>query len=230
MPRGSNIVERPDLRGRTRVFRSRAAAGELLAAMLRSYREDDAIILTADCGGAAVAAPMARELNLPVSAAPAVPVRAPSDGAILGAVAWDGTVLLDDDATRRQQLLESQLEQVVARARQAAAQARAALAGEHPMPDLMRRTVVLVDDGLASDVVLRAALQALAAAEAARVLVAVPTAPSEAAARVAEQAFAVYCPNLRDGGAFSVAEAYEEWAELTPEAARELIAPFLPPA
>src|SRR5690606_1990871 len=123
--------------------------------------------------------------------APAAPITAPFGGALLGAVAWDGTVVIDEDAARHAQLLASQLDQVVDRAREAAARAREVLTGQRPMPDLMRRTIVVVDDGLATDVTLRATLQALAAAEAARVLVALPTAPSDACARIAERAFAV---------------------------------------
>jgi len=81
------------------------------------------------------------------------------------------------------------------------------------LPDF-NRPIILVDDGLASGFTLRAAIRALRRNGAANLILAVPTAHSESVQMILEEIEAVYCPNLRSGLSFAVADAYEEWSDL----------------
>jgi len=77
------------------------------------------------------------------------------------------------------------------------------------MPRLADRTVILVDDGLASGFTMRVAVAALQDAGASEVVVAVPTGPARSVERLADQVDRLYCANIRTGVRFAVAEAYE---------------------
>ncbi len=85
--------------------------------------------------------------------------------------------------------------------------------GDRPLPDF-RRPIILVDDGLASGFTLRVAIKALRHNGAANLILAVPTAHSESVQMILEEIEAIYCPNLRSGLSFAVADAYEEWSDL----------------
>jgi predicted phosphoribosyltransferase len=87
------------------------------------------------------------------------------------------------------------------------------LRGDRPSPDL-KRPIILVDDGLASGFTLRVAIRALRRNGATNLILAVPTAHSESVQAILEEVDAVYCPNLRSGLSFAVADAYERWSDL----------------
>ena len=88
--------------------------------------------------------------------------------------------------------------------------------GDRPLPDF-KRPIILVDDGLASGFTLRVAIKALRQAGATNIILAVPTAHSESVQMILEEVEAIYCPNLRSGFSFAVADAYEQWSDLDEE-------------
>ena len=65
----ARILDLPQLRNRVRVFRDRADAGGVLAGMMESYRDSDAIVLAIPAGGVPVAAAIAKQLNLALDVA-----------------------------------------------------------------------------------------------------------------------------------------------------------------
>jgi predicted phosphoribosyltransferase len=71
-----------------------------------------------------------------------------------------------------------------------------------------------VDDGLASGFTLRVAIKALHRNGVTNLILAVPTAHSESVQMILEEVEAIYCPNLRSGLSFAVADAYERWSDL----------------
>jgi putative phosphoribosyl transferase len=70
--------------------------------------------------------------------------------------------------------------------------------GDHPLPDLRGQQVILVDDGLATGATMRAAVRAVRSQEAARIVVAVPVAPSDTLAELREEVDEVVCPVVRE--------------------------------
>jgi predicted phosphoribosyltransferase len=99
--------------------------------------------------------------------------------------------------------------------------------GERPLPDF-KRPVILVDDGLASGFTLRVAIKALRRNGATNLTLAVPTAHSESVQVILEQVEAVYCPNLRSGLSFAVADAYERWSDLGEQEVIKILQEFKP--
>lgn len=103
------------------------------------------------------------------------------------------------------------------------------LRGGKPLPDLAGRTVILVDDGLASGFTLLTAVEALRKAGAGEIILAVPTAHAESAVRLARKVEAIYCPNVRGGWQFAVAEAYVRWTDVSEDEAAGILAASAPP-
>jgi len=218
------IHELARLRDRTRVFRDRGEAGAVLTGMLARNIPPGARILAIPAGGVPVALPLARALGVPLDVA-VVSKITPSwhSEAGYGAVAFDGRVRVDE--ARREQLgvaaseVGKDVDRTAARVRRRVERFRG---GRGPVV-APGDAAVLVDDGLASGVTMATAAEAVRAAGAARIVVAVPTASEEAAKRLAEVAEEVYCANLRAGPRFAVADAYVEWFDLDDAAVLEIL-------
>jgi len=210
-----NVIEVPELRERKHVFRDRAAAGEVLARMLAKFADGPALILAVPAGGVPVALVMARRLDLPLDVAIVSKITLPwNTEAGYGAVAFDGTVRLNHAVLLHLGLSEADIAAGIERTRAKVERRKRLLRGDAPLPGLNDRPVILVDDGLASGFTMLTALEAVHAAGACEVVVAVPTGHLEAVRRVALAADAVYCANLRKGTRFAVADAYGEWSDV----------------
>jgi predicted phosphoribosyltransferase len=219
------VHELPALRDRTRVFRDRVHAGEVLAEMLAAYRGGDAIVLAVPSGGVPVAAGIARRLGLPLDVAVVSKILLPwTTEAGFGAVAFDGTVWVDEDAVASFGLDPADVARSTAAAREKVARRVARLRGDRPPSPLAGRPALLVDDGIAAGSTMRTAIGALRAGGATEVIVAVPTGHARALGIVAGLADAVYCPNVRAGFRFAVADAYERWRDVTEDEAATLLA------
>src|SRR5438132_4167604 len=176
------------------MFRDRTAAGERLAAMLEQYRGSHVLVLAIPAGGVPVAAAIARSLGLALEVAPVSKVLFPwTTESGYGAVAFDGSVWIDDAMAARAHLTREQMEKGIAEARAKVERRNARLRRARPLPNLATRAVILVDDGIAAGSTMRAAIAALRELGAAKVLVAVPTASRSAAQTVGGLADAVYC-------------------------------------
>jgi predicted phosphoribosyltransferase len=217
MPVTANrVFELPELRNRGRVFRDRTHAGETLAGMLDEFRGTDALVLAIPAGGVPVAAEVARRLGLALDVAVVSKITLPwNTESGYGAVAFDGSVRLNRDLITALGLPDAVVQEGIARTRGKVARRVGQLCHGRRLPDLKRRAVILVDDGLASGFTLRTAVDALHRLEAGRVIVAVPTGHADAVARIAASVEALYCPNVRQGLSFAVADAYEQWTDVS---------------
>jgi putative phosphoribosyl transferase len=211
----ARILDLPQLRDRVRVFRDRADAGRALAGMIESYRDSDAIVLAIPAGGVPVAAVIAEQLNLPLDVAVTSKITLPwNPEAGYGAVAFDGTVILNEDLISHMRFTEQQIRQGINRTLQKVQQRVDALRGNRPFPELSARPAILVDDGLASGFTMRTAVEALRKARAERIVIAVPTGHQGAVKRLAQEVETIYCPNIRSGWTFAVADAYQYWSDV----------------
>ena len=196
-------------------FRDRTHAGRELAKMLAEFRGTAALVLAIPAGGVPVAAAIATELGLPLDVAPVSKVLYPwTTESGYGAVAFDGSVWLDESRMSGHGVSGAQVERAVAEARAKVERRLARLRGGRPPLALEGRTVIAVDDGIAGGSTMRAAITALRRAGAAAVLLAVPTAHKSALATLSTLADAAYCADVRGGASFAVADAYAQWRDL----------------
>jgi predicted phosphoribosyltransferase len=218
------IIEIPDLRDRIRVFRGREQAGEVVGGMLESYRSTDTLILAIPSGGVPVGVAVADTLGLPLEVAVVSKITLPwNTEAGYGAVAFDGTVRINEDLLPHLRLTEKQMAEGLEQTREKVLRRVEKFRGESPWPDLHGKAVVLVDDGLASGFTMLTAVEAVRRLQAREVLVAVPTGSADRVRRVAREVDALYCANLRGGWGFAVAEAYQRWFDLDEEEAVRMV-------
>ena len=219
------LTERHDLRDCTGVFADRDEAGRTLADMLRQDDLCDGVVLAVPAGGIPVGAALADVCGLPLEAVVVSKITLPwNPEAGYGAVAFDGSVVLNDDLVRRLGLGEAEVDRGIESTRRKVARRRQRLRGNRAMPDLAGAAVILVDDGLASGFTMRCALEALGGRAVSRRIVAVPTAHEESLDRIADRADALYCPNVRSGMPFAVADAYCRWYDVPEDEAARLLA------
>ncbi len=221
------IFEIPALRGRTLVYRNRDAAGAALADLLAPYREADAVLFAIPAGGVPVAAPVARRLGVPLDVAVTSKILIPGrTEAGFGAIAWDGTAHLDVLRIERLEVSPDEVARGIEETRARVARRVEALRGGRPFPAVAGRVAILVDDGIASGFTMRAAVDALRAAGAAEVVAAAPTGNAPALPRVDVAAGRLFCPNVRAGRRFAVADAYVTWRNVSEAEAARVLADF----
>jgi len=214
------FIERPELHDQVRVFRNRQHAGEVLAEMLSSYGKTEAIVLAIPVGGVPVAAAIAERLRIPLDVAVVSKITLPwNTEAGYGAVAFDGTMRLNEDLLPRLGLIDDQIQEGIGQTTQKVLRRVKRFRGDRPFPDLTKRQVILVDDGLASGFTMLVAVEALRNAGAQHLCVAVPTGHGSSLLRMASEVEALYCANIRGGFSFAVADAYEAWTDVTEEEA-----------
>lgn len=220
------IYQDSSLVNRRGVFQDRDEAGVACAALLERHPElyEGALCGAIPSGGVAVAGPIARRFALPLLLLVARKVQVPGNTEFgMGAVAWDGRVILDRQLIAALGIGSASVEAQIERARASVAERLARFLGGRPMPNLRGRRVLVVDDGLAGGSTVSVVLGALRAAGAGPLVTVVPTGHDRTVAMIAEVSDAVICPNVRGGDRFAVAEAYRAWRDLTEDEVAALI-------
>lgn len=177
------------------LFRDRREAGRLLAEKLAAYaNRPDVLVLALPRGGVPVAYEVARGLGTPLDV---FVVRklgvAGYEELAMGAIATGGVRVLNDQLVERLGIGEQAIEAIAARERQELERRERLYRSDRPPPDVRGRTVILVDDGLATGATMHAAIEALRQQNLARIVVAVPTASPEACEEMKEKADDVIC-------------------------------------
>jgi predicted phosphoribosyltransferase len=177
-------------------------------------------VLAIPAGGVPVAAVIAERLRIPLDVAVVSKITLPwNTEAGYGAVAFDGTMRLNEALVAHLGLTEEQIQQGIAQTTQKVLRRAKRFRGDRPFPDLAKRQAILVDDGLASGFTMLKAVEALRKAGAQHLCVAVPTGHGSSLPRMASEVEALYCANIRSGFSFAVADAYEAWTDVTEEEA-----------
>jgi predicted phosphoribosyltransferase len=216
------IVEKPELRGKLGVFADRSQAGRILAGMMHEFVGARTVVLAIPAGGVPVGAALAKALGLNLDLAVVSKITLPMNSeAGFGAVAFDGTVRLNDELLDYLRLERADIERRVERTREKVLRREKELRGGKGPIELGGRDVILVDDGIASGYTILTAVDAVKASGAGKVFVATPTAHERALKELEACTQRIYCANIRGGFSFAVASAYRNWRDVgEAEAAR----------
>ncbi|MDN0198792.1 phosphoribosyltransferase [Streptomyces sp. S.PNR 29] len=202
-------------------FRDRRQAGQALAEELRARQEKgalpDPVVLALPRGGVAVAREVAQALDAPLDVLVVRKIGAPFQEEFgVGAIAGDDDPLYDRRALGHLGLSEAALAPVVDRERAELRRREQRYRQGRPAPDLRGRTVIVVDDGLATGSTARAALRSVRRQDPARVVLAVPVSSPEAAELMRTEADDVICLH-RPAAFMAVGLWYEDFEQLTDE-------------
>jgi putative phosphoribosyl transferase len=209
----------------TRIFEDREDAGRALAAALGAMRgAAGTVVLGLPRGGVPVGFEIAQALGLPLDVLVVRKLGLPWQPELaMGAIASGGAVVLNEDVLRHAVGRADALERVMRDERAELERREKAYRGARPPLDMMGRTGILVDDGLATGATMEAAVRALQMLGAKRVVVAVPVASVAARERIAAVADEVIC--LEAPPLFSaVGQWYRDFGQTSDEVVRELLA------
>ena len=183
-----NVFDLKDLREKTRAFSDRIQAGEVLSTMLKLYKASGALLLGIPAGGLPIAAVIRMQTALEMDVAVVSKITLPwNSEAGYGAVSFDGTVRLNQAMLAHLRLSESQIQQGSEKTLHKVKRRTQLLRDSKPFPEVRHRSVVLVDDGLASGFTMLAAVESVKKAGAGAIAVAVPTGHLNAVQELAEQ-------------------------------------------
>lgn len=218
------IHEDPRLRDRAPVFRNRTEAGRALAALLAPFAQSGALVLAIPSGGVPVAVEVAHELQLELDVVPVSKILLPwNTESGFGAVAFDGSVWVNEIDVRHYGLSEKEVAESIAAARVKVERRMSRLRGERPAPAVAGRVAIVVDDGIAAGSTMRVAIGALCRLGATQAIVAAPTGHRRSVELLAGLAHEVYCANIRASLRFAVADAYENWHDVSEVEAESLL-------
>ena len=208
----------------TAAYEDREEAGRVLAKELQTRKlEDTPLVLAIPNGGLAVAAPIAKtfgaKLDLLIVRKLQIPYN-PEAG--FGAITSLGTIILNKPLVARIGLNQEQIDAVVERTRAQIENRKQGygLVG-HYSPE--GKSVILVDDGLASGYTMLAAIQSVRNLTPRKILVAVPTASASAVSLIRDEVEDLICPHIGSGYVFAVADAYADWYDVSETEVIELL-------
>ncbi|MFD2753972.1 phosphoribosyltransferase [Comamonas terrae] len=207
------------------VFRDRRHAGQELAQALMAFADrQDLLVLALPRGGVPVALEVARALHAPLDVIVARKLGVPGHAEYaMGALASGGIRVLNADLVRQLRIPDAAVE-VVARAEQQELERRERLYRDRQPPLVVcGRTVIVVDDGLATGSTMLAAVKALRLKRAARIVVAVPVATRRACAALRADADTVICANTPEPFR-AVGQWYGHFEQTTDDEVRQCLA------
>jgi erythromycin esterase-like protein/predicted phosphoribosyltransferase len=207
-----------------RVFRDRRDAGQVLARLLEQYRgRPDVVVLALPRGGVPVAFEVARALGAPLDVFVVRKLGVPGrEEVAMGAIASGGVVVVNEDVVRGLRIPPEVLQRVAEQEARELLRREAAYREGRPPPEVEDRTVILVDDGLATGASMRAAVEALRARSAGRLVVAVPAAPESTCRELGLMVDEVLCATT-PSPFVAVGESYWDFTQTTDEEVRDLL-------
>ncbi len=207
------------------VFRDRREAGELLAnAIVKKYDRtlNNPVIVAIPRGGVVVAEPIAERLNAPIELSIPRKIGAPFDEEFaVGAVAEDGT-LIKNPYAERLRIEESYFERKAAEELKEIERRRRAYLGEKERISLEGRDVILVDDGIATGLTVKAAIRSIRKYKPARIILAVPVMPADKVGEfqeIVDDLIALHTPEFFA----AVGQFYENFSQTTDEEVVEIL-------
>jgi putative phosphoribosyl transferase len=207
------------------VFQNRAEAGRVLADRLTKYAgSPDVVVVALPRGGVPVGFQVARSLGARLEVLSVRKLGVPGrEELAMGAIASDGTRVVNRRVVRELGIAEATLQAVAAAEHQELDRRERAYRGQRPRPELTGKVVIVVDDGLATGATMWAAVAAIRRPQPARVVVAVPVAAAATCQALEQAADEVICASA-PAVLVAVGQAYRDFGQTTDEEVCALLA------
>ncbi|HKK99907.1 MAG TPA: phosphoribosyltransferase family protein [Desulfotignum sp.] len=201
------------------MFTDRFDAGRAVADMLaHSYKSlPGLMVLGIPMGGIPLASEVSKKLACPMDVVIVRKIQVPGNTESgFGAMTEENDIFYNKVLISGLRLNEKQIQEQSDKVSEELAQRREKLRQGRHFPDIQGKTVILVDDGLASGFTMKASIHLCKKRKAAKTIVAVPTAPLHTVQELHDLFSAdIFCANIREGMAFAVADAYKNWHDLS---------------
>jgi putative phosphoribosyl transferase len=206
------------------IFPDRSQAGRLLAERLARYAGDPHVIVCAlPRGGVLVGVPVAEALRAPLDVVVVRKLGVPMQPELaMGAIGSGGVRVLAHDLIQQLGISRAEIEAVIAREQRELERRETAFRGGAPPLDLRGRTVILVDDGIATGATMAAAAEWVRHQRPTRLVIAVPVAPPEICMGLNEKADEVVCVS-RPAPFYATGQFYEDFHEVSDQEVRDLL-------
>lgn len=205
-------------------YSDRSHAGRILGRQLNAYAgRDDVLVLGLPRGGVPVAYEVALSLGAPLDLMLVRKLGVPwQEELAMGAIATGGVRVLNDNIVQELRISQEDIDRITRREQEELQRRQRLYRGNRPAPILADRCIILVDDGLATGASMRVAAAAVRKQNPARLVVAVPVAPSDTIGVLRRDADEVVCP-LAPFAFSAVGQWYEDFAQTTDEEVRDLL-------
>jgi len=207
-----------------RPYRDRRDAGRYLAAKLADYAgRPDVLVLALPRGGVPVAYEVARALDVPLDLFLVRKLGVPGHEELaMGAIASGGVRLLNEEVVRGLRISPEVLDRVAATESAELERREREYRGDRPAPDVRDKTVIVIDDGLATGASMRVAVAALRQQHPARIVVAVPIASPVTCAEFRDEVDEVICA-VTPEPFYAVGIWYDDFSQTTDEEVHDLL-------
>ncbi|MGD9142608.1 MAG: phosphoribosyltransferase family protein [Dehalococcoidia bacterium] len=198
------------------IFENRFDAGSQLASNLVEYYNQPVIVLGIPNGGVAVALSIALSLNveLDLVISRKIPLPLSPEGGF-GSVTDDGTIIFNEEAVKKAGLSQQQINYQVSKVRADIRDRSLLYHKDRPPLTVSGKTVIIVDDGLASGYTMRAAIESIRHRKPEKIIAAVPVGPQGAVEEVKRVADKVVTCTVGTSPQFYLSDYYRQWHEIT---------------
>lgn len=209
----------------TSVLQNRTQAGQLLAMRLAVHaNRSDVLVLALPRGGVPVAFEIAKELHLPLDICLVRKLGTPRRKELaMGAIGRGGVRIINQDVVDWLHISEDIIEQVTQEEQQELERRERVYRGDRPFPAIENRTIILVDDGIATGSTLKAAITSLKQYQPQAIIVAVPVAAEVVCQELEREVDQVICL-MQPEPLYSISLWYEDFAQVSDQEVRELLA------
>lgn len=206
------------------LFRDRHDAGKQLGTELKKYdRDPNAMVIGLPRGGVVTAAEVAKTLHLPLDIIVPRKIGAPGNPEFaIGAITEDGDPVLDEHILAMYGISSEQVQNIIQQERTEAARRLSVYRKNRPPLDLLGKTAILVDDGIATGATMRAAILSAKRKNAKKIVVATPVIASDTAEKLkteADEVVALHAPEYFG----AVGRFYETFDQTTDEEVAKLV-------
>jgi putative phosphoribosyl transferase len=204
-------------------FRDRRAAGQHLARRLESLKVRDVIVLALPRGGVPVAFEIAQHLHVPLEVLLVRKLGVPGHEELaMGAVASGGICVLNHDIIQELAITQTALDHEIAKETAELQRREKVYRGDKVFPGLENKTVIVVDDGIATGATMHAAVAALKQHKSKRIIVAVPTSARDTLFQLQREADEVVCLAVPEPYG-AVGLWYDNFPQITDEEVESLL-------
>lgn len=207
----------------TKMFEDRVEAGRMLTQLLMRYKNDDSIIFTLPRGGVVVGYEIAKEMDIPLDVLISRKIGAPSNPEFgIGAVSEGNVVLLNDQVIKSLDISKDKLEELIDIEREEVKRRIKLYRNNRPVIPTYLKTVILVDDGLATGVTAEAAIESIKKLKPKQIIFASPICSYQTSKILAKEVDSVVCI-MTPHDLEAIGNYYRNFSQVSEEEVLEII-------